>query len=174
MNLVAETNRIVVRPWRPAEAEVLFGMRSDPQVARWMADTTPWCDRRQADGAITSWQAELDTDPTLGTWAIVPRTAGVAVGSVSLRPLPDGAGEVEIGWVLHPDAWGLGYAREAAAAVLAHGRTLELARIWALMWPGNAPSARVCRAIGMQDLGVVADPWYGGDSHTFVVSISVL
>ncbi len=92
------------------------------------------------------------------------------IGSVSLQLIPHGDGEVEIGWVLHPDAWGRGHAREAARAVLAHGLSIGLSRIWALMWPDNEPSARVCRAIGMHDLGVRPDPWYGGDSHMFRVS----
>ena len=36
------------------------------------------------------------------------------------------------------------------------------------MWPDNTASARVCTALGMTDLGVRPDPWYGGDSHTFL------
>ncbi|MGW4898736.1 GNAT family N-acetyltransferase [Kitasatospora sp. NPDC004240] len=30
-----------------------------------------------------------------------------------LLPLPDGDGEVEVGWHLHPEAWGQGYATVA-------------------------------------------------------------
>jgi RimJ/RimL family protein N-acetyltransferase len=50
--------------------------------------------------------------------AVVERASGVPAGTVILRPLPDGAGEIEIGWHVHPDRWGRGFATEAAAAVL--------------------------------------------------------
>lgn len=45
--------------------------------------------------------------------------------------------------------------------MLAHGLARGVPRIWAIMWAHNGRSARVCRAIGMTDLGVVEDPWYG-------------
>ena len=49
------------------------------------------------------------------------RATGVPVGTVPLKPLPDGAGEIEIGWHLHPDSWGRGFATETARALLARG-----------------------------------------------------
>lgn len=162
------TDRLVLRAWSAHEADVLLDVRSRVEVARWMAEPTPWSRRRQAEEAIAGWDEVLAAhNGRLGTWAIVPAGEERPVGAVSLKPLPAGGGEVEIGWTLHPDAWGHGYAREAAAAVLVHAFAIGLPRIWAVMWPGNEPSARVCRAIGMTDLGVIPDPWYGGESHTF-------
>lgn len=161
------TDRLVIRRWRKAEAPILLQIRSRLEVARWMADTTPWTQMQQADNAISKWNAELDADLRLGTWAIAPRDTSTAVGWVSLRPLPGDSSDIEIGWVLDPDATGRGYAREAAAALLDHAKSMHLEQVWALMWPGNEASARVARAIGMTDLGVADDPWYGGTSHTF-------
>ena len=58
-----------------------------------------------------------------------------------LLTLPnDEAGEVEIGWHLHPDAWGHGYASEAARAVLAHGFAHGLPEILAVTHLDNYPS----------------------------------
>jgi RimJ/RimL family protein N-acetyltransferase len=45
--------------------------------------------------------------------------------------------------------------------MLAHGLARVLDRIWAVMWASNSPSASVCRRIGMEELGVRVDPWYG-------------
>ena len=45
--------------------------------------------------------------------------------------------------------------------MLEHAADAGLTRVLAIMWPHNDASARVCRAIGMDELGVVADPWYG-------------
>jgi RimJ/RimL family protein N-acetyltransferase len=161
------TPRLVIRRWNKAEAPILLGIRSRTEVARWMADTTPWSQIQQAHDAIFKWNTELDADSRLGTWAIAPIETGTAVGWVSLRLLPGDTHEIEIGWVLDPDATGQGYAIEAAVALLEHAKNMGLKRVWALMWPGNEPSARVARTIGMTDLGVDDDPWYGGTSHIF-------
>jgi RimJ/RimL family protein N-acetyltransferase len=163
------TARLLLRPWRAADAAALLEMRSHPEVARWMTDPAPWSDRSQAEQAIARWADERAVDGGLGSWAIVVAGTPKPIGSVSLHPIPDGGGDVQIGWALHPDHWGRGHAREAAAAVLAHGLSEGMSRIWALMWPGNEPSARVCRSIGMDDLGVHPDPWHGGQSHMFRV-----
>lgn len=161
------TDRLTIRPWGLADADALLELRSHPEVARWMVDTAPWADRQVAVETIRRWRRELAEHPDLGTWAIVPHGESRPVGSVSLKAIDGGDGEVEVGWALHPRAWGRGYAREAGGAMLDHARRLRLPQVWALMWPGNDASARVCRAIGMEDLGVRRDPWYGGDSHVF-------
>lgn len=154
----AVTGRLELRPWRPEEAELLFDIRSRPEVARWMSVQTPWADVDVARERIATWAAEMD-DP-LAVLAIVPTRVGHPVGSVSLGRVP-GDDEVEIGWTLHPDHTGHGYAREAAAAMLARAEAAGVPRVWAIMWPDNDRSAHVARSIGMTDLGVVPDPWYG-------------
>ena len=82
-----------------------------------------------------------------------------AMGGVILKLLPDGEGEVEIGWQLHPDSWGNGFASEAAGAVLERGFADGLPEVWAVMYLDNHRSALVCRRIGMQLLGVT-NRWY--------------
>ena len=59
-------------------------------------------------------------------------------------------GEAQIGWSLREDAWGHGYAREAAEALLAHGfGALGLPRIWAQTSDSNARSTRLIERLGM-------------------------
>ena len=158
------TPRLVLAPWRPEDAQALLDIRSRPEVARWLGDPTVWTELGRAHEAIEAWAARTDDESPLGVWAIRPGGRG-PVGTVSLGRLPgDTESEVEIGWHLHPDATGHGFAREAAAAVLAHGLTSGVPRIWAIMWSQNAASAAVAAAIGMVDLGVVEDPWYGSPS----------
>jgi RimJ/RimL family protein N-acetyltransferase len=184
-NFSLRTERVIIRHWRADEAEALFDIRRRPEVAKWLGDPEPWTSVDQARANMAAWQDEA----TLGvpsTCAIVPHATDVPVGSVTLHPMPTpGAGEVdlaaahwlgeffpiggvsgnpaevEIGWSLHPDSFGQGWATEAAAAMLAHGLSHGLRRVWAVMWAHNAPSAGVCRRIGMTELGVRVDPWYG-------------
>ena len=73
------------------------------------------------------------------------------IGEVSLiwRSLADR--HAEIGYIVHPDAQGQGYATEAAAALLDFGfGTVDLHRIYARCDARNDRSARVMRRLGMR------------------------
>lgn len=118
--VVVATARLDVRPWQLSEAARLLDIRSRPDIARWLSDPQPWSDLERARREIEGWAVPEPAHPHLGIWTVVPRATGIPVGTAALKHLPD-SHEVEIGWYLHPDATGQGYAREAAAGVLAHG-----------------------------------------------------
>jgi RimJ/RimL family protein N-acetyltransferase len=111
---VITTGRLVIRPWRLDEADRFFDIYRRPEVVRWIG-AEPMQDRGQAIAMIERNIARLDADSRFGSWAVIDRSTGVPVGSVILKPLPDGEGEVEIGWQLHPDSWGHGFASEPRA-----------------------------------------------------------
>ena len=165
-----QTDRMRLRPWRRADAERLFDIRRRPEIAEWLADPEPWTDIAQATAAIESWTRTAADDPPCGTWAIEPTGDSPVAGYVSLHRLPDG--EIDIGWTLHPDSVGQGWATEGAAALLERAQDAGVPRVYAVMWPNNLASAAVAGAIGMADLGVLVDPWYGTeefpDSRIFV------
>ena len=57
---------------------------------------------------------------------------------------------VEVGWRLHPSAWGNGYATEGARAALTTAWSeLGLDRVISLIDPANAPSIAVAERLGM-------------------------
>lgn len=155
------TARLTLRHWHFADAPDLLDIRSRPDVSEWLATPDVWTTIDEALGWI-----HKTTEPgdTLGEWAVVPDEVGRPVGSASLYLTPDEA-EFGIGWFLHPDHFGKGYASEAARAVLGHAWRAEVERVWAVMWPNNDSSAKVASAIGMTDLGVIDDPWYGSDQE---------
>jgi len=66
---------------------------------------------------------------------------------------------VEVGWRLRREAWGNGYATEAARPALAHGfADLDLDEIVSLIHEGNARSIAVARRLGLRErerIGVV-------------------
>src|ERR1700749_2247877 len=109
---VITTERLVVRPWRLDEADRFFDIYRRREGVRWLG-AEPMQDSGEAIGMSQRNLTRLDADSRFGSWAVVDRLTGVAVGSVILKPLPDGEGEVEIGWQLHPDSWGHGFGREA-------------------------------------------------------------
>ena len=83
-----------------------------------------------------------------------------------LKPLPDGVGEFEVGWHLHPDSWGHGYATEAARAVVQQAFEDGLPEVYAVVRPGNERSVAVCRRLGMDPLGRTTR-WYGVECEAF-------
>ncbi len=102
-------------------------------------------------------------DPIHGIWAITVAADDRLVGNLLLKPIPLSSGErsdrpvdVEIGWHLHPDAWGHGYATEAAGAVLDDAFGRGLGKVLAVTSPDNHASQAVCRRLGMTHLGSTA------------------
>lgn len=103
-SIVVATGRVVVRPWRVDEADRFFDIYRRVEVVRWLGND-PMRDRREAVERIELIRARVAEDPRFGSWAVVERSSGVPAGGVLFKPLPDGDGEVEIGWHLHPDSW---------------------------------------------------------------------
>ena len=166
--VVAETDRLVIRPWRVEEAPRVLDIQSRMEVVKWLGDDEPVLmkDLDQARERIDSYH-QRSAVPPLGFFAIEERGTGQVVGSVLLLTLPNAEdGEVEIGWHLHPDSWGHGYASEAAGAVLAYGLAHGLSEVYALTHLDNYPSQAVARRIGMEPLGVL-EKWYEGPSMVF-------
>jgi RimJ/RimL family protein N-acetyltransferase len=163
--VVAETARIVIRPWRPEEAGRLFDLLRRIEVAKWIGGR-PMPHEEEALERIERWSQMLAADPRFGAWAAVTRSSGVPAGTVLLKPLPDGDGETEIGWHFHPDSWGKGLASEAAGALLARGFAEGLDEVWAVTHLENRPSIAVCRRIGLRLLGVT-HRWYHEPSLMF-------
>ena len=149
-----EAERLVLRGWEAADAPAALGAYGDEQVARWLS---PAMDRVGDTGAmrqlLEQWVAEdAQLLSPAGRWAIERRDDGRVVGGASLLPLlPDE--EFEIGWALHPQAWGYGYAAEAGLALArwAFGEGIE--QVIALVRPANTRAAAMVRRIGMEWVG---------------------
>jgi RimJ/RimL family protein N-acetyltransferase len=72
------------------------------------------------------------------------------LGWILLMPLDAVGPEIEIGWRFRRDAWGAGFAAEAARAILDHAfGALGLAEVIADIHPENARSVRVAENIGL-------------------------
>ncbi|HEV2129070.1 MAG TPA: GNAT family protein [Thermomicrobiales bacterium] len=79
------------------------------------------------------------------------KASGEMVGSVHLAWLSQEHAQGEVGYRLHPDHWGQGYASEAVRTMLAYGfRDLDLHRIIGTCDDHNEPSRRLLERIGMR------------------------
>ena len=176
---IVTTQRLLLRDWtdEPADLARLFDIYRRPEIARWLgaASGLPMTDPAEAVERLTRWRKRhADHGDRYGTWAIEVRDTGVAVGTAMLKPLPGRdeqilTDDIEVGWHLHPDAWGNGYATEAARALVDREFTTGTPLIHAVVDPGNTASKAVARRLGMTHVGRRSD-WYGGeDLDTFVL-----
>ncbi|WP_449061603.1 GNAT family N-acetyltransferase [Planomonospora algeriensis] len=148
---VYETERLVVRLWNGTRDDLdrMTDIYTRKEVARWL----PPFDGFDAARAVENWRAFHERDRSYGSWAVQVRATGTVAGTVLFRPIPGGGGEVEVGWHLHPDSWGNGYATEAARGAVERGFAAGLPEVYALTMPGNEASMAVCRRLGMDHLG---------------------
>jgi RimJ/RimL family protein N-acetyltransferase len=165
---VYETERLTVRPWTQDESDVdrIFDTYSRWEVSGWLGATPRvLTSRAEAAATVDRWAGRASADGSLGVWAMEVRDTGVVAGTVLLVPLPEST-EVEVGWHLHPDSWGHGYATEAARGAIAKGFAGGLDEIFAVVRPDNERSLAVCRRLGLTHLGR-GDRWYGQTLELF-------
>jgi RimJ/RimL family protein N-acetyltransferase len=164
-----ETSRLLLRAWSEDDAEAAYAVLSHDEVWPWLgAEPKPCPDVDTARRICARWTGLADD--VLGVWAVdatalaLPADAPEPCGSVLLLTLPRSDGDVsdavEIGWHLHPSAWGRGIATEGALALVGRARAAGLTRLHAVVREANTRSLAVCDRLGMTRLGPT-DEWYG-------------
>lgn len=165
-----DTDRLHLRPFTQDDAPALFEIFRLPDVARWSGTGTPMADVSEAHARIERWASRAGTHPAAGIFAIERLDTGAMIGTALLVPIPPSTGfeshDHEVGWHLHPDAWGSGFATEAATALTERGFAGAMPRILAVTDPENVRSQAVCARLGMVDLGLSSD-WYDRELRAF-------
>lgn len=149
-----ETARLILRRPEDADREAIFAFNADPRVAEWLAGPMT---REQNDALVDRIQAHID-DKGYGFWAAERKADGAVIGLAGLltmgEDLPPGPA-LEIGWRFATQAWGHGYASEAASAALAWAfANTQAPEVVAITARTNLRSQAVMRRIGM-----AAEPW---------------
>ncbi len=135
------TPRLRLRPLRPGDLDALHAIYADPRVEPWIGRHTREDTERELRAAIAG---------PLGLYAVEDRATGAFLGDGGLQPLELAGPDVELGYDLHPDAWGRGLATELAAAWVAHALgPLALPRVVAVVKPGHVASRRVLEKAGL-------------------------
>ena len=143
-----ETERLVLRPWQDTDGAEFVHVTNTPAVMKHLGGVRMpygWnklvADQQalQAEHGFCFWLAERKADRAiLGFCGLEPGTVGPITG------------DVEIGWRLREDAWGRGYAKEAARACLDWAwRQLPVSRIVAITVPANTASWGLMERLGM-------------------------
>lgn len=166
MDLILETQRLLLRPLTEADLDLGYVLLTDPAVTKYAGRThtraevveqMPTAVRRCARGAI-------------GIWCVSDRATGEKLGTAILLPLPIDEddtnwdlvqgdalpdAEIEVGYMFKPSAWGKGFATEACTRLVRFAfEETDLSEVVAVTAPENAPSQNVLRKSGLRDVGL--------------------
>jgi len=147
------TPRLLLRHWRESDLAPFAAMNADPAV---MEHFPSLMTRAESDAFVGRIEAAFEENG-FGLWAVEVSATGEFAGFTGLaltRFEAPFTAAVEIGWRLAVEAWGHGYATEAALAALAYGfGDAGLEEIVAFTATTNARSQAVMRRIGMSHDG---------------------
>ena len=141
------TERLILRPWKDADAESLFEYAKDQRV-----------------GPIAGWPAHTSVENSLDiiigvvsaeeTYAVCLKEDNRAIGSIGLFPpaLSHTAArenEVEVGYWIGVPFWGKGYIPEAVREMQRHAfEDLSCRAMWCAYYDGNEKSKRCMEKCG--------------------------
>lgn len=144
-----DTNRLRLRDWRDQDRAPFHAINSDPVV---MATLGPLLSRADSDALIDRVAARGAVHGHT-FWAVERRDDGALLGWCGLLPGGEGTpieGEIEIGWRLGSEYWGVGYAREAAQASIDWAwSALDVPGVAAITSVGNTRSWGLMERLGM-------------------------
>ena len=149
-----ETERLVLRNWRDEDWEPFFRHTNTPPVMRWLGgllDEEAQAKMRERLPLVAQehghcfWVVERKADGG--------HLAGEMLGFCGLKRanmVGGPMGDFEVGWRFREDAWGKGYAKEAAIASIDAGfNRFEALEIIALTIAENAASWGLMERLGM-------------------------
>jgi RimJ/RimL family protein N-acetyltransferase len=147
-----QTNRLILRPWREADAVVLFKWAADPDVG----PRAGWPPHKSEEESLEIIRTVFNND---SNWAIELRETGEAIGAIGYGPscdcrLPARDGEPLCGyWVAKP-YWNRGICTEALRLMLDHIRsTTEIKSLISGHFVDNSASGRVMEKCGFIPTG---------------------
>lgn len=148
MNIIIETNRLVLRTFTPEDAPLIYELNLDPDVIRYTGD--PIKDIRQAKEVLEQTILPQYALYNHGRWAVHTKPGLEFIGWCGLKKRPE-RNEIDLGYRFLKRAWGKGYATEAAYACIKYGfEKLNLQRIVGRAMPQNTASLKVLEKCDMQ------------------------
>jgi len=149
---ILETENLILRPFKDDDVDDYFGVLDSPEVRRWL-HIPESLDRSDAWQQMAWFLGQWELRGT-GNWALEEKKSGQFVGRAGLhRPERHDWPGVEVGWTLHPDYWGRGYATEAGAAAVRYGfDELEVDKLFSCILPENYKSQTVAKRLGFEFL----------------------
>ena len=168
-----ETEHFCLRPLSVSDAADFFAVASDPRTSAYLL----W--KPHADIDFTKRYlkrlCELYEKKEFFDYAAVLKSENKVIGTGGYSSIDAPNRAAEIGYVLHPDYWGKGYATELAKELISFGfDELDLNRIYARYMIGNVASRRVMDHCEMQYEGTFRQLLYVKEQYRDIAVCSVL
>ncbi len=175
------TERLVLRPPVPEDLPWLLEHMNTLAVLRYLGGQV-----RSPEAVAESLAADIAAFGSGGhqRWTVWLRDGAVRMGRVGLFHLrspaapPELQGQREIGWTFAQGHWGMGYATEAARAVIGYAfGTLGLPVLYSQTSDSNAASTRMMQRLGFTrraEFDYVDPDYPAADNPTTVWSMEAL
>ena len=148
---VVRTDRLVLRPYRPDDAEAVHRACQDPDIQRWLRVPSPYTETDAARFVTeTTVQARTEGQALMAAVEADGEFVGSAGFHFSRGPLGPA-----VGYWIAPWARGHGYAAEAAHALAEWGLGLGAPRVHLLADVGNVASQAAAVRAGFTREGVL-------------------
>ena len=151
MNIVLETERLILRTFTIDDAPLIYELNIDPDVIRYTFDPIKNIEHAKEvlEKTILPQYALYDH----GRWAVHLKSDFEFIGWCGLKARPE-RNEIDLGYRFQKKFWRKGYATEAAVACIKYGfEKLNLVRIVGRAIPDNESSLKVLQKCGMNYLG---------------------
>lgn len=150
MQIPAQTERLIIRPFRDSDLEPFLAYRNDPEIARYQSWNVPYPRESALEFIAEMKDAQFAPDEWLQL-ALEVRETGQMIGDVAIQCMISDPRQVCLGYSLARAHWGQGYAGEAVRAVLdlLFGE-LNLHRVVAECDVENAASWRLLERLGFR------------------------
>jgi RimJ/RimL family protein N-acetyltransferase len=166
-----ETERLLLRPFVAEDFDAVFAMQSRPDVARYL-----YWDARNEDEVRAALEKKvagtaIRSEGDAVFLAAVLTSTGELVGDMVVHLLSQEHSTAEIGFIVHPDHQGHGYATEAARPLLKLAfEDVQVHRVIGRVEPRNVASARVLEKLGMrQEAHLVENEFVKGEWQSELV-----
>jgi ribosomal-protein-alanine N-acetyltransferase len=147
MNVVIETDRLLLRIFTIDDAPLLYELNSDAYVTRYTGD--PMKNVEHAQQVLEEIILPQYTLYNYGRWSVHKKPGHEFIGWCGLKYVP-ARNEVDLGYRFKKSEWGNGFATEAAHATIKYGfDRLHLSRIIGRAMPQNTGSLKVLKKLGM-------------------------
>ncbi len=144
---ILETPRLRMRPFRHEDFDDLYRLYSDPLVMRYITNGRPKTVEETREGLDRMIGHFRDFGYAM--FALFHRSDGRFLGRCGLQPLRD-TPWVELGYTLLWDAWGQGFATEAAKECVRFGFEVhKLPQLVAIVMSENSASRHVIEKCGL-------------------------
>lgn len=158
IKLPHETERLLLRPFERGDLDALFDIHSKDEVHRYLYSEPLNMEQAKARLARKIANTKIEEHGDALALAVVLKTSGALIGDLTLQLTSAAHKQGEIGFIIHPDHHGKGYASEAARYLLEIAfRQLGLHRVYGQLEARNTASARVLGKLGMRQEGLLIE-----------------